>query len=205
VKEKLIYGGIFLLAFLITTGAVYYLNNNYKNIFQLDFTPLTGLETDSVKTVNVTDVEKQQKIPDQITNDSLKLREVQFSDSTVQDTVKPLKALVENETPKVDNLEDNITVDNKQVDNNPIELEKNKILDALKIDTPLPSDTNYTNWMKKTAGLFESMDAKKAAKIIERYSDNIARDIIYRMKKKKAAEILAELSPDTASRITRMQ
>jgi flagellar motility protein MotE (MotC chaperone) len=49
------------------------------------------------------------------------------------------------------------------------------------------------------------MDAKKAAKIILTYSDNIAKDIVYSMKKKKAAEILAQLNPETVNRITRVK
>jgi Mg/Co/Ni transporter MgtE len=64
-------------------------------------------------------------------------------------------------------------------------------------------DSSYLIWMKQTAKLYESMDPKKAAKIIQSYSDNIARDIIYSMKQKNAAEILSELNPDTANRITR--
>jgi flagellar motility protein MotE (MotC chaperone) len=66
-------------------------------------------------------------------------------------------------------------------------------------------DTLYTKWMKSTAKLYENMEPKKAAKIIASYSDNMARDIIYTMKKKKAAEVLAELNPEFASRITRMK
>jgi len=66
-------------------------------------------------------------------------------------------------------------------------------------------DSIYNKWMKSTAKLYENMEPKKAAKIISSYSDNMARDIIYTMKKKKAAEILAELSPEFASRITRMK
>ena len=64
-------------------------------------------------------------------------------------------------------------------------------------------DSNYIIWMKQTAKMYEVMDPKKAAKIIQSYSDNIARDIIYSMKQKNAAEILSELNPDIANRITR--
>ena len=45
------------------------------------------------------------------------------------------------------------------------------------------------------------MDTRKAAKIIQGYSDNIVRDLLLTMKKKKAAEILAEFKPETATRI----
>ena len=58
-------------------------------------------------------------------------------------------------------------------------------------------------WAKQTAKLYESMDPRKAAKIIASYSDNESREILFRMNKKKAAKILAELNPETAKRITR--
>ena len=59
------------------------------------------------------------------------------------------------------------------------------------------------DWAKQTAKLYESMDPRKAAKIISSYSDNESREILFRMNKKKAAKILAELNPETAKRITR--
>jgi flagellar motility protein MotE (MotC chaperone) len=49
------------------------------------------------------------------------------------------------------------------------------------------------------------MDTKKAAKIIEGYTDNIAREILFSMKKKKAAEIISELKPEAATRIMNLQ
>jgi flagellar motility protein MotE (MotC chaperone) len=67
----------------------------------------------------------------------------------------------------------------------------------------LKTDTVYTKWTKSTASMLEAMDPRRAAKIIQNYSDNIAKDILYTMKKKKAAQILAELNPELANRITR--
>lgn len=65
------------------------------------------------------------------------------------------------------------------------------------------TDTIYTKWVKDTAKLYESMDPQKAAKIITQYSPEIARDIIYKMNKKKAAQVLSNLDPKTANMITR--
>jgi len=62
-------------------------------------------------------------------------------------------------------------------------------------------DSSYVEWIKNTVKLYESMETQKAAKIILGYSDNIARDILLKMKKKKAAEILAEFKPEIATRI----
>ena len=36
---KIIYIGAFVLAFLLVTGGVYYLNTKYNNIFAFDFSP----------------------------------------------------------------------------------------------------------------------------------------------------------------------
>ena len=69
------------------------------------------------------------------------------------------------------------------------------------VTTKSKKDTVYTNWIKQTVKLYESMDSRKAAKVIQGYSDNIARDILLKMKKKKAAEILAELKPEVVTRI----
>ena len=62
-------------------------------------------------------------------------------------------------------------------------------------------DSLHKAWVKNTAKLYESMDTRKAAKIIQGYSDNIVRDLLLTMKRKKAAEILAEFKLETATRI----
>jgi flagellar motility protein MotE (MotC chaperone) len=67
------------------------------------------------------------------------------------------------------------------------------------------ADSAYKNWIKNSVKLYEAMETKKAAKILQTYSDNIAREIIFKMKKRKAAEIIAEIKPDIASRIMSVQ
>jgi len=49
------------------------------------------------------------------------------------------------------------------------------------------------------------MEPKKAAKIIQTYSDNIARDILYNMNKKTAAKVVSEFNPETTNRIFRFE
>ncbi|GAB6281329.1 MAG: hypothetical protein STSR0008_00680 [Ignavibacterium sp.] len=65
-------------------------------------------------------------------------------------------------------------------------------------------DSAYIKWKKSTVKLYELMDPKKAAKIISQYSDNIARDLIYSMNKKKAAQILQYLDTETVIKLTRI-
>jgi flagellar motility protein MotE (MotC chaperone) len=204
VKQKLIYGGVFLLAFLLVTGGIVYMNSIYKNVFLLDFSQKHAVNKDQMqdllKTKSVAiDSPKIDSSKIQLANniqpdstvqvDSASISEIAAKDSVIKDqaALKQEKAIVKKEQ---------VT----KPDSSQTKVEETVIAKSY----PDPKDTNYVKWAKKTAGMFEAMDPKKAAKIIEKYSDNIARDIIYGMKKKKAAEILAELNPDTASRIARM-
>jgi len=189
------------LAFLLVSGGIFYLNSVYSNIFLLDFSQKQEISEPKPQTKDLLKTENKgvdsSKIlqanniqPDSVLQkDSSKISEIPPKDSVVREQValKEEKPIVQNKPV--------ITPDTSQT----------------KVEEPVietnyydQTDSNYVKWTKKTAGMFEAMDPKKAAKIIERYSDNIARDIIYGMKKKKAAEILAELNPDTASRIARM-
>jgi flagellar motility protein MotE (MotC chaperone) len=201
VKQKLIYGGAFLLIFILVTVGIIYMNSVYRNIFLLDFSQKQEItkvqKQDSLKTANVLKdsskiLQVDNILPDTtLQTDSAKISEVQTKDSVIQPPValKEEKAVVKNEPVTKPDVAQN---------------QGGEPIIEIKTSFQNFSDTNYVKWAKKTSGLFESMDSKKAAKIIEKYSDNIARDIIYGMKKKKAAEILAELNPDTASRIARM-
>lgn len=185
-KNKVIYIFIFTVAFVFTTGAIVYFNSIYKNIFQFNFTsasipdPVKG--KDSTMTMNAS---VKANVPDTVkTVDSLSAANVKNA-TPVANTVKNVQNIIKPAENKASVTKTQATV--QPTVNN----------------TPTKPDTNYINWMKQTAKLYENMDAKKAAKIIQSYSDNIARDIIYSMKQKKAAEILSEINPDAANRITR--
>jgi hypothetical protein len=199
---KIIYGASFLAVFLIVTGSVMYVNTIFKNIFTFDFTAVNqtevveaGVPIDENAQLSMKELKSyfDNELKSQIL-DSLKLlspsgktdtivRSV-LMDSTLIDSLTTLHKLLSAKTNSIKNIQP--TVDIK-----PIVEPVNK-----------KPDSSYTAWVIKTAGLYESMDSKKAAKIIQNYSDNVARDIIYIMKKKKAAEILSELKPDFAMRIT---
>ncbi len=202
-KEKIIYIFVFLTIFLITTGSVIYLNNNYTDIFKLNFKPIVKHEDSSnhdknLNTNNVSMDELKNVIQTEFKNylvDSLKkvysapqkntvVAEVK-KDSSLADSVKNLRKIIN----KIDRKLAEQEAKNTQVKINE-DNEKTK------------SDSAYINWTHQTAKLYEAMDPKQAAKIIQSYSDNIARDIIYSMRQKKAAEVLSELNPQTANRIT---
>jgi len=202
VKEKIIYIFVFLTIFLITTGSIIYLNKSYTDIFKLNFKPIVNHENgsnhDKNLNNNVSMDELKNVIQTEFKNylvDSLKkvysapqkntvVAEVK-KDSSLADSVKNLRQIIN----KIDRKLAEQEAKNTQVKTNE-DMEKTK------------SDSAYINWTHQTAKLYEAMDPKQAAKIIQSYSDNVARDIIYSMRQKKAAEVLSELNPQTANRIT---
>jgi flagellar motility protein MotE (MotC chaperone) len=197
VKDKIVYILAFAFAFIIVTAAIIYLNSIYKNIFNFDF---TSAQTASVlpqtsKIENPPAQKSDSTAIAQIKPDSLQQQHTQNIDTTsitLKDTnaVKNLgKKIEEKKTAQQNAVPEVIASSGNQL------VKKN---DSKK-------DSTYQIWIKNTAKLYTSMDSKKAAKIIQGYSDNIARDILLTMKKKKAAEILAEFKPDLATRIISVQ
>ena len=202
-KEKIIYIVSFLLAFVLVTGLLIFLNSSYKNIFAFDFTPIS-------QSTAVAEVKKQepQNPPAAQPQEAAQLNEApkdtasQKIDSTninqniaaVKDS-SAVKKIVSEKTSK----EKNKKIEAPVINTTAAKIEPPK---QIAIDkTEAKKDSIYHAWVKNTVKLYETMDSKKAAKIIQGYSDNIARDLLLTMKKKKAADILAEFKPGTASRI----
>jgi hypothetical protein len=206
---------LFLVAFIFTTGGVVYLNSLYKNIFHYDFTIATAADTaqimDTTKTMNASIGEAQADTLKKLNPGADTLHADVLKDSLAADSVKKL---VNNPAPVENQVSDNktqtvnpsisqATAGQEQAVIPSQASNQSQMAGLSQFNTKTKPDSNYIAWMKQTAKMYESMDPKKAAKIIQSYSDNIARDIIYSMKQKKAAEILSELNPDTANRITR--
>lgn len=200
----------FLFAFIVVTGAIIYLNGQYNNIFQFDFSPrnqVTGELKDSLNTQTKNNPEAKLNPPEE-KNDSLQVEEA-------------IKDSGEVATKTEDNLikSADIKPDIKQISKKELEaqLEKKPEPEKEKIEPKFASnditqtqdskqqkqDSTYQNWLKKVSKLLEQMEPAKASKIIQNYSDNVARDIIYSMNKKSAAKIVSELSPEVAQRIIR--
>ena len=200
----------FLFAFIVVTGAIIYLNGQYNNIFQFDFSPrnqVTGELKDSLNAQTKNNSEAKLNPPEE-KNDSLQVEEA-------------IKDSGEVATKTEDNLIKSAYVkpDIKQISKKELEaqLEKKPEPEKEKIEPKFASnditqtqdskqqkqDSTYQNWLKKVSKLLEQMEPAKASKIIQNYSDNVARDIIYSMNKKSAAKIVSELSPEVAQRIIR--
>lgn len=180
-KNVIVYGIIFLLAFVMVTGAIFFMNSKYKNIFAFDFSPETG--------------EQQKKKENPAGVDSLNSVSQAVPDSsvTVQDSTKK-----EEDLSKVDIVEAKITKDKIA---EPVPVTENPMLPKTNNKQTAKKDSIYNAWLKETVKLYEAMDSKKVAKVILAYSDNIARDLILRMRKKKAAEVLSEFKPEVVTRL----
>lgn len=190
-NSKLI-GLIFFGAFILVTGGIIFLNSIFMNIFKFNFTPVSSRKINPSQQIKENYSQYLDSLSRQLRAemmDSLKLYTSKMQDSisvsidsTKMDSLKMMRAVLQ-KTAK----EDSVAKVVKEF------AEKMK------------NDSTYNKWTRKTALLYEAMEPKKAAKIIQNYSDNIARDILYSMKKKKAAEILANLTPDLANRFTRIR
>lgn len=198
-KDKIVYIIVFAFVFIIVTASIIYLNSIFNNIFAFDFRPANTVvaPADSLKNAALLAQKKDSTSALNLPSDSLKQQQpvtknIDTTSITLKDTValktlskkiKEKRVAQQNEQPKT-----NIPADNQPVG----KIDPNK-------------DSTYREWIKNTAKLYTSMDSKKAAKIIQGYSDNIARDILFTMKKKKAAEILGEFKPELATRIISVQ
>lgn len=200
----------FVFAFIVVTGVIIYLNGQFNNIFQFDFTPKNQAYTEQ-KDPTQLEQTKEIKSADkkmEAKNDSLLVSEFP-TDSIFNANLTEDKIIPQTE----------INSDIKEISKKELkkQLEKKPEAEISKIEPKFASneinqsnqpkqqkqDSSYTNWLKKVSKLLEQMEPSKASKIIQNYSDNVARDIIYTMNKKSAAKIVSELSPEIAQRIIR--
>lgn len=206
-KQGIIYGGTFLFAFVVVTGLLIYLNSSFENIFQFNFAPKSLVQSsDSTRTDSLNVLPSEEPISESdstLAHDSILLSSlggVETIDSLKIDKTDSIKVKQQTEVP--DNKKGNEKVDPK---NTKTDLKINQP----QIDEPIKQNIvqgkEYTEWVQKVTSIYAAMEPKKAAKIIQTYSDNVARDILYNMNKKTAAKVVSELSPETANRIFRFE
>jgi flagellar motility protein MotE (MotC chaperone) len=197
VKEKIIYIVSFLLAFVMVSGMIIYLNSVYSNIFAFEFTPI-NLQS------NIT--EEKSTNPDQKTSSN---EQSQPNLTTLQDTSKKnidsskvkSVSITPSDSEALAKSQHLIDEQKRQANERTIQLRADSVKLIAENKLNAKKDSVYQIWVRKTVKLYESMDSRKAAKIILGYSDNIARDLLLTMKKKKAADIIAEFKPEVATRI----
>lgn len=196
-KTKIIYAVIFLLVFFAITGVMIYSSSKFYNIFQFDFRVVEQPEVD----VDMQDsTQIAENFPEQKYLLDLKkelIDSLRVYRSPQYDTVRVQLG----DSSLVDNVKNLLTeIQKMNTEKQPVASQQ-----VAKTVVVTNKDSVYQKWVKDSVKLYESMDTKKAAKIIEGFSDNIARDIIFSMKKKKAAEIIAEFRPEVANRIISLQ
>jgi len=205
-KNMIIYTVAFLQAFLLITGAILFLNSYFVDMFHFNF----GLMKDLPKKHEV----KMTQLDSAIIKDIKSTLLDSLKSMNKQNNLTPLVHKVVNDSLIIDSLHNYIAQIVKDVKVKPEKIsskKENAVKDSLAAAAlsakllPVKPDSAYLAWKKQTASLYEMMEPKKAAKILQNFSDNVARDILYSMKKKKAAEILTQLNPETANRITRAQ
>jgi len=194
-KPGIIYGGVFLFAFVLVTGLLIYLNSTYENIFQFNFAPKSLAIADSLKTDSLkTALSDSSEVKDSVLLSSM--NGVEGNDSLNQNPVENKEvenSVKKNQNEVVDPKNPKTDLTTNQQQNNPTTTQT------------LPQGKEYTDWIAKVTSIYSAMEPKKAAKIIQTYSDNVARDILYNMNKKTAAKVVSELSPETANRIFRFE
>lgn len=193
---KIIYLVAFILAFAFVTGALIFANTMYKNIFKFDFTSVgeTAQMTEGLQNKEQNQTDGKNGTPNEGAKpDSTKINNSGEPDSTHTISVKDTNAVAKVQKAIIDQNDVNANTVKKEVETSP--------LSTVSKQKSVNNDSSYQKWIKQTVKLYESMDTKKAAKIIQGYSDNIARDILLTMKKKKAADIIAEFRPEIATRI----
>jgi flagellar motility protein MotE (MotC chaperone) len=178
-KNTIVYVTTFILAFIGTTAVIYTLNNKFVNIFTFDFRDAGTVEkilADSLVVVDSTNT---------IMGDSLLLAE----------------NVIEEEK---ENLEKKLNVTKSELTKAEQELsQKEKKIEQLKNQLEQEKVAEYEEWLKSTIKLYEAMETNKAADLLSKLPENEAREIIYSMKNKKAAEILSGLDTETIKRLTR--
>ena len=196
---------VFVVAFIAVTGALMLANMYYRNIFAFDFRPR---EVKKVIKHKVTFCPKDYWRIEKFVRDEFKkelldtLHTMYFKKKidTVYTVIVKDKALMKSLDKAMKTIlekDNEIKNKDKQIAQLSEELKKEKEKQKKN------KSEEYVNWLKNNAKLLSQMDAGMAAKILENYSDNIARDLIYAMKKKQAAEILGYLTPEKVAKITK--
>lgn len=179
VKNTIIYALIFILAFAATTAGIYTLNNKFADIFAFDFreaTEVQALVADSLAALDSLHIEN---------SDSIFLAE----DKEILKT-EELKENLTLTKGKLSKVEEELNKKEKKIEQLSSQLEKEKTVER-------------EEWLKSTVKLYEAMETAKAGDLLAKLPENEAREIIYSMKNKKAAEILSGLDTETVKRLTR--
>jgi flagellar motility protein MotE (MotC chaperone) len=199
-KNSLVYIVAFLLVFLITTASLIFLNESFNNIFRFDFREIQPPEDDVASLLSDKQIKNMKNAPDSVKYGVYK--ELFSADSTVflvQDS-----GIIDSLN-KVNELIAELQRSQLNIQQTQSKLNAKKSEEMGVKPEIVNRDSVYQVWLKKTVKFYETMKPAEAAKIIVGYSDDVAKDIVYKMKPKKAAKILASLNPQKVQNITRVE
>lgn len=192
---------LFVAAFVITTAALIFLNTQYMNIFKMDFRPVSHAAhavSDSSAVVK--------SDSSAVKSDSAKaidsLNAIAGSLNQPADTASVQK---KTETKNIEQVKNQPEVKNQVQNSAPVitQISNPNPVDAGAAGLKKMDPQTFEKWKKSTAGILESMDSYKASQILRMYADNIGNELLYAMKKKKAAEILSKFDAKKDSLIIR--
>ena len=186
-KNIIIYSVIFIAAFAATTFGIYTLNNKYADVFKFDFRDRSSVEKMIAKSLV------------KVSTDSIAVAQ---NDSLVTDSLIKNKTVSKVKT--IETFKDTIASVKAELNSAEQKLSiKDQEIKKLKSQLEEKENIKYQDWLKNTIKLYEEMESNKAAQLLQGIPENQARDIIYTMKKKKAAEILSYLEVGTVQRLTK--
>jgi flagellar motility protein MotE (MotC chaperone) len=155
---------------------IYDLNNKYENIFKFDF----RLCKDVAMADSLASVEPDTNLTSDITE--VKKESDPISEELEQDFEETKNKLAKT-TRELTKKEEELAELKKRISVN--------------------EENNHTEWLKSTVKLYEEMESGKASELLKSLPVDEARELIYSMKKKRAAEILSNLDTETVKRLTR--
>ncbi len=176
-KNIIIYSVIFIVAFAATSFVIISANNTYENIFAFDLREKIDVESAIVDSTA------------KIETDELMVADSLHAENKIEKKEKS-KENKSNLKSEVKKIEQTLAL-------------KEKEIEELKSSMEQEETAQYQDWLKNTIKLYEAMESNKAAQFIKTIPEQEARDLIYSMKKKKAAEILSHLNIETVQRLTK--
>lgn len=190
---------VFVLAFILVSAAIIYMNGAYKNIWKGDFTPVGIKKVVMIPRVTKIKKEEVREFLLQKIEPELKEHFEQYQPKKIVDTV--FENIVIDEAlldsfrvlhKKIESLREELTAQIAKAKSE--RKKKNKT-------TPVKKKVDKKDDYKATAKLLESMNPQRAAKVISYYSDNKAREIIKLMKTRKAAKLMEVMDPAKIAKI----
>lgn len=201
-KPGMTYGIIFFIVFLLVTAGVYYIAETQPKLLIVNIPFVTKEEAKEVSTLKQ-ESKRIELLEDQLPEDDLVAIQLDPA-SAIKPIVKVrVDTVYQDVIIKDTQWKDSLLVVEAEIRNLKKEnTDKTKEIERLKTRIQTEKDEKYTTWLKSTVKMYEAMNAKQAAKYIQKFSDSEARDLIYAMKKKKAAEVLANLDEETVTKLT---